>query len=352
MANRSLLFTCVLIFFSLQTSTSAQEYRDVSPGDTVSVPHGLYYLKDYRLQWWYVTGHLNDSAGREFGYELTFFVIGIQKKQFKSKFGTNNIYISHFAVSDIEKKMFYYTDDTDMGAFGFAGASEDRLKVWLGKNSLEAAQDGMHIHAVNGDTSIHLRLRPEKKAVLNGVDGYSRKSEESPLVSSLYFSYTNLETEGSLSLDGTVFRVKGKSWFDREISSRSLGRNYAGWDWFSIQLDDDREVMLYLIRKKNGTIDRFSSGTLVLADGSYRHLSKNEFSVRVLKYYTSKKTGARYPAEWKIDIPSEKMELMVSPLMEDQEFLGTYSTGNYYWEGTCRVEGSSLGRAYVEMTGY
>jgi len=352
MGQRSFPYFCLLLLFFFYTLAFGQEYRDVVPGNVVTFPDDMHYRKDYRFQWWYFTGHLYDGSGREFGYELTFFIIGVQKRLFTSKFGTNNIYISHFAISDIEKKRFYHTADTDNGAFGFAGAKEDRLRVWVGNDSLEAAKEKMHIHALDGDTWLNLWLVPVKAVVLNGVGGYSRKSEESPLVSSLYFSYTNLATEGSLKFNGTVFRVKGKSWFDREISSKSLGKDYAGWDWFSIQLNDEREIMLYLIRRKDGTIDNFSSGTLVYPDGRYRHLSKNEFIVTVLKHYTSKKTGAHYPSQWKITIPSENAEFMVSPMIEDQEFLGTYSTGNYYWEGTCKVEGSSPGRAYVEMTGY
>ena len=126
----------------------------------------------------------------------------------------------------------------------------------------------------------------------------------------------------------------------------------VGWDWFALQLDDGREIMLYLLRNREGSLDRYSSGTFVNVDGTYRSLPFNEFSVRVLDRYTSLKTGAQYPLQWEIRIPSEKVALTISPLIEDQEVISYNNTGNYYWEGTCRVEGSSKGRAYVEMTGY
>jgi predicted secreted hydrolase len=345
---------CLILYILLmhRAPISAQEYRDVVPGDYVKLPEDLFYRKDYRVQWWYFTGHLKDGYGREFGYEVTFFVAGVQKRGYRSSFGTNNIYISHFAISDIEGKRYLYTDDADNGAFGFAGAEEDRLKVWVGKDFLEGNPSVMRIRAGNKDASADLRLVPKKKVVLNGVNGYLRKSMESPLISSLYFSYTRMETEGDLKINGSEYRVKGESWFDREISSRGPGEDYAGWDWFSLQLDDNREIMIYMIRKKDGSIDNFSSGTFVNPDGSYRQISKKEFDIEILKHYKSKKTGARYPSQWKIKVPAENIDVTVTPMLQDQEFLGTYSTWNYYWEGACRIEGSRQGKAYVEMTGY
>jgi predicted secreted hydrolase len=212
----------------------------------------------------------------------------------------------------------------------------------------------MHLAASDpeGERSIDLFLVPEKPYVLNGDRGYSRKSEESPLLASYYFSCTDLKTEGLLSTGGHAFRVTGKSWFDREISSRGLGKGESGWDWFALQLEDGREIMLYRMRRKDGSIDAYSSGTLVYKDGKSRHLAREEFTVKVLDHYRSEKTGARYPSKWEIAILPEKLSLVVTPMIRDQEFLARNSTGNYYWEGAARVEGAAKGRAYVEMTGY
>lgn len=329
-----------------------QEYREVTGDSGITFPRDLYYSEDYRVQWWYFTGHLFEETGREFGYELTFFVVNVQKKEFDSRFGVNTIYISHFTLSDVQEKRFYFADKTDSGAYGFAGARDDLLKVWIGSNSAEGAPDKIHLQASDGPRSLDLYLTPAKPVVLNGASGYSRKSEESPFIASLYFSFTHVKTEGKITLGDTVFTVQGKSWLDREISSRGLSKKQAGWDWFSIQLDDKREIMLYLLRNKDGSIDSWSSGTFVYPDGTYRHLTKDAFSVAVLDRYTSLKTGARYPAKWKVHIPSEKITLTLTPLIRDQEVLAYASTGNYYWEGSCIVEGSAGGRAYVEMTGY
>ncbi|MBE0425608.1 MAG: carotenoid 1,2-hydratase [Nitrospirae bacterium] len=344
----------ILLFFLLFLSSVAfaREFLDVTPEYRIKLPEDFYFKKEYRVQWWYFTGHLFDKNGREFGYELTFFVVNVHKTNYKSQFGVNTIYISHFAISDVNGNKFYFSDKADAGAFGFAGAKKDQLEVWVGKNVLKGNIDKMNLKASDDKNMIDLKLMPAKPVVLNGENGYSRKSEESPLISSIYFSYTNMKTEGTLKTGNQTFNVKGKSWFDREISSRGLSENQEGWDWFAIQLDDGREIMLYILRNKDGSIDRYSSGTFVCTDGKYRLLSIDDFNVKVLASYKSKKTKARYPSKWDIRIPSENLVLLVTPLIEDQEILAYGTTGNYYWEGACKVEGTAKGRAYVEMTGY
>lgn len=343
------MMALILLTFS---AAFAGEYLDVGGGYTVKIPRDFFYQKDYRVQWWYFTGHLSDAAGREFGYQLTFFIVNVQKKGYASLFGVNRIYISHFAVSDISGSAFHFSDIADTGVFGYAGAHDERLKVWVGNNRLEGAFQDMRLRAADGHKSMELHLTPVKPLVLNGANGYSRKSEESHLISSVYFSYTQMKTRGTLKIGGAQYEVRGNSWFDREFFTRGLSKNQAGWDWFALQLDDGREIMLYLLRNKDGSSDRYSSGTFVYQDGTYRHLARDDFSVTVLSHYKSQKTGARYPIRWELSIPSEKLNLRIVPLMEQQEAVALYTTGNYYWEGACRVEGSARGRAYVEMTGY
>jgi len=346
------IYFITLLILITCTLASAQEYLDVTADYDVKMPQDFFYKQDYRVQWWYFTGHLSDETGREFGYELTFFVVNVQKRAYESRFGVNRIYISHFAVSDIAGNAFYFSDAADAGVYQYAGADDKQLKVWSGNNMLDGTFQDMRLRAADRDKSIELQLRPLKPLVLNGQKGYSRKSEDSPLIASVYFSYSQMSTQGELVIGDRVYAVKGKSWFDREISTKGLSEKQAGWDWFAIQLDDGREIMLYMLRNKDGSIDRYSSGTLVYRDGTYRHLAKDDFSVKVLSHYKSGKTGARYPAQWEVSIPSEKVSLRVFPLIQDQEVIALESTGNYYWEGACRVEGSARGRAYVEMTGY
>jgi len=347
------VFIIVFCFLALFCSdVFAGDYLDVTPDYKVKLPEDLFYREDYRVQWWYFTGHLFDEKGREFGYELTFFIVNVQKRDYHSRFGVNKIFISHFAISDLAGDTFLFSDKADSGAYGFSGSDDSRLKVWVEGDTLEGTMEHMSIKASDKEKTIELQLYPAKPVVLNGENGYSRKSEESPLMSSVYFSFTNMETKGILRIAQREFRVKGTSWFDREISTRGPGEKMKGWDWFAIQLHDNREIMLYILRNKDGSIDKYSSGTLIYPDGKYRRLLMDDFSVEVLNHFTSEKTGARYPSQWGISIPSENIMLTVTPLMKDQEVLAYNSTGNYYWEGTCKVEGTAKGRAYVELTGY
>ncbi len=350
-AIRICLLLALMALLSPLCST-AGEYAEVTPSYAVKLPRDFYYKKDYKIQWWYFTGHLFDAQGREFGYELTFFTVGIQRRVYKSKFGLDNIYISHFAVSDVGGRKFYFTDRADRGAFAFAGASPGRLKVWVGKSILDGTPRQMHIQASDKEIALDLILTPEKPLVLNGENGYSRKSEDSPENASIYFTYPDLRTRGTLRTGGDTVSVSGKSWFDREFSSKELSKRQAGWDWFAIQLDDGRDIMLYVLRNKDGTIDPFSSGTFIHRNGTYRKLSKNDYSVIAEGHYKSKTTGARYPSKWKVSIPSEGVSVTITPLIQDQEVVSVYSTGNYYWEGACKVEGTAQGRAYAELTGY
>ncbi|MDA8083379.1 MAG: hypothetical protein M0024_06960 [Nitrospiraceae bacterium] len=346
------LFLAGLICLLAVDPMNAGEYRDVTPESRLSFPGDYYFRPDYRVQWWYFTGHLFDKDGHEFGYELTFFVVGVQKRRYESKFGVNNIHISHFALTDVAGRRYLSSEKSDSGAYGFAGADDRRLKVWVDRNSIDGSPDRMHLRASGNPGDLDLVLTPLKPVVLHGDKGYSRKSEESALDASMYFSVTDLQTSGTLKMAGKVIDVKGRSWFDREISAGRKGGKEKGWDWFGIQLDDGREIMLYLMRNRDGTIDRSSSGTLVQKDGSYRHLRLDDFMIRASGEYTSARTAARYPARWEIRIPSEGLQLKVTPLLQDQEFIATRTTGNYYWEGSCGVEGTAKGRAYAELTGY
>lgn len=327
-------------------------YREVRPGDEVTLPEDLYYRPDYQVQWWYLTGHLVDEGGREFGYELTFFAVGVDPKVHQSQFGLNTIFISHFAVSDIGGQRFTFDDESDRGAYGFAGAHEQRLAVWVGENRLEGSMSGITIKARGEESRLDLSLVPRKPFILNGEKGYARKSEASPLAASLYFSCTRLATEGVLRLGDQEYKVTGTSWFDRELASRDLDASALGWDWFALHLDGGQDVMLYRIRRADGKVGAYSSGTLVYGNGKSRHLKRDDFKITDLGHYTSKKTKARYPSQWRVVIPSEGINVTVVPRIEDQEFLAPYTTWNAYWEGACKVDGSHRGRGYVEMTGY
>jgi predicted secreted hydrolase len=197
--------------------------------------------------------------------------------------------------------------------------------------------------------AIEFQTRALKNPVEHGQNGVSQKSAGRGQASH-YYSFTRLQTTGTLRIGDEKFAVNGQSWFDHEFGSNQLGENQTGWDWFSLQLDDGRELMLYQLRTKDGGIDAFSSGTLVEKDGSNRHLKREDFHIVPTSNWTSP-SGARYPAGWTLRVPNENIQLTVRPEFAAQE-LRTQTTGVDYWEGAVAVAGSASGRGYVELTGY
>jgi predicted secreted hydrolase len=237
---------------------------------------------------------------------------------------------------------------------GFSGFASDDLKVWLGDWQLERRPgDALVARASDREAAIGVELscRPAKPLVRQGVDGYSQKGAD-PGNASAYLSWSRLEVSGTLVLDGRELAVAGEGWFDHEWGSSQLGEGVVGWDWFSLRLDDGSELMVYRLRRKDGSADPYSSGTVIRADGSTRRLAADEVVLEPTGWWTSPATGGRYPSGWRLAVPSEQLDLKLAPLVPAAELDGRGSTGVVYWEGPVEVSGSRLGEGYAELTGY
>lgn len=312
---------------------------------------------DFRTEWWYVTGNLADAQGRRFGYQLTLFRLALspQAPPADSAWRTNQIYMGHFALTDVEGERHYGFERFSRAAVGLAGAQAAPFRVWLEDWRLEGAADSpfpMRIRAAQEDSAIDLYLESAKPLVLQGEQGLSRKSAE-PGNASYYYSYTRLPTRGTLHLDGQSFAVSGASWLDREWSTSALGPQQSGWDWFALQLEDGRELMFYRLRLKEGGVDPLSSGVLVAVDGSTRPLRREDVELKILDVWTSPKSGDRYPVRWALRVPGAALDLVVTPRVMDQEMRVSVR----YWEGAVVVEGRAggqpaSGQGYLEMTRY
>ena len=201
---------------------------------------------------------------------------------------------------------------------------------------------------------MELQLTPLKREVVNGENGVSQKGPLSENASH-YSSLTRLATVGQLKVEGEVFDVKGLSWMDHEFGTSFLYEDEVGWDWFSIHLDDQRDLMVCRIRRRDGSIDPHSSGTLIEPDGHSVHLSFDDFKVSPGEIWQSKESGARYPIGWKIEVPKYQLELKIAAEIDDQELRTAQTTGVNYWEGAVTVSDSNKkvrGNGYLEMTGY
>jgi predicted secreted hydrolase len=232
------------------------------------------------------------------------------------------------------------------------------MNVWLLDWSARMETGRIFLKAKTPELEVELELSPRKPVVLHGERGLSRKGP-APGQASHYASYTDLASRGTLRSGpgAKPIAVTGTSWFDQEFGSNQLSREQVGWDWLGLHLSDGRDLMLYLLRRSDGTLEPASSGTLVEPDGRARHVSLEDVSLQVLGRWTSLRTKTPYPSRWRLTIPSAGIDLELSSWLSDQELRTEASTGVTYWEGAVGGRGTSGGRpvaceGYAELTGY
>lgn len=314
----------------------------------------------FKTEWWYYTGHLNARDGRRFGYQLTFFRVGVPPGAplgaRASRWRAADVHLAHFAITDVGREAFAFHERLQRGGVGLAWALPERYEVVNG--SWTARLDGAthRLTARGGGEALDLALTSLKPPVIHGHGGVSRKSA-CPTCTSHYYSLTRMRTRGTLTVGQAPVAVEGLSWMDHEFGSNQLGEGLAGWDWFSLQLADGSELMLYHLRKEDGSPVGESSGTFVRPDGTWTHLPLDAFSIAPSDAWTSPHTRARYPMGWQVTVPRERLALTIAPVLEDQELRTGESTNETYWEGAATVTGTRGGRAvkgngYVELTGY
>ena len=330
--------------------------RALKPKEFIFPPdHGPH--NPYRSEWWYFTGNLKNPQGRQFGYELTFFRFALkaQMPESKSVWRSNQMYMAHLTLTDVEKDRFYTDERISRAGNDLAGASSKRYHVWLYDWSARTEGEAdfpLRLQAKSDGFSIDLLLKSQKSYVLQGDLGLSQKSRE-PGNASYYYSYPRLETEGAVTVAGNQFSVTGASWMDREWSTSALSDEQSGWDWFALQLSDNTELMFYQLRRKDGQPDSNSSGAFVLADNTKISLKKDDVTIKNLDTWKSPHSKITYPSRWHLAVPVQNLEVEIVPLINDQELNVSYR----YWEGAVSVNGTKNGKpvsgqGYVELAGY
>ena len=352
-------FMAVLAFwrFVYPPVFAAEAFRLALPGYTFSFPRDHYAHEEFRTEWWYYTGHLRTQGGEEYGYHVTFFRSGLAEARANpSRWAAKNLYLAHFAVSDISRKSLRYFERMNRAAMGQAGASEAELRVWVGDWDLSGDGATQRLRAREGELAVDLTLAVQKPPVIHGEHGVSQKGEGRGHASH-YYSLTRLKTNGTLTLRGKAQPVTGWSWMDHEFGSTRLSPDQVGWDWFSLQFDDGADLMLYIIRKADGQFDRFSAGTWVGVDGRSALLRQSDFTIEPLDHWVSPRTKGRYPIRWRLRVAPMALDVIVTPAFPDQELDTAKTTQVIYWEGAASAAGTIAGRplrgrGYVEMTGY
>ena len=350
----------------------------------------------FRTEWWYVTANLEDEEGRRFGTQFTLFRNALAPEsgadgrgsgnetgsggdaggsgagsdtlvRRASSWATRQVYMGHFAVTDVEGGGFHEAERFTRAANGLAGGQAVPLRIWLddwslsgGGGSAEADPEAgpvfpLRVRAREEAVAVDLALVPARPHVLQGDRGLSQKGPE-PGNASFYYSFTRLRAEGTVEVDGRVHRVTGLAWLDREWSTSALSEGQEGWDWFALQLSDGRDLMVYRLRGPEGSTDPLSQGVVVAPDGASRHLSRDDFRVTPTDTWTSPLDGTTYPSGWEVEVPGEGLRLRITPVLRDQEL----NVAVRYWEGAVDVTELDpgpgprgvTGRGYVELTGY
>ena len=337
-------------------------FENPRPGYRYSFPRDHFDHPSFRTEWWYFTGNLFTAQNRRFGFELTFFRVGVERETPPaSPWDFDQLYLAHLALSDIEAGRFHRAERLNRGGPGTAGVSSSQGRIWNGNWSVEWPPEGeistgLRLRAVAEEFTAELRLNPVKPPVIHGQGGVMAKSDDGENTSH-YVSLTRLAAEGKLTLDREPFEVTGTAWMDHEFFSQEMGEGQVGWDWMSIQLDNETELMLYRIRASEGQGPDFLAGTYVDPAGRSRHLEGADIAFQAGKTWTSEETGAPYPIEWTIEISSLAMNLKCRTPLASQEIVTERGIGPNYWEGAVDYRGSAAGRpvagvGYLEMTGY
>jgi predicted secreted hydrolase len=352
----------LFVLFSLVAFGIAQAplaWKEAAPGRPIALPADHASHPEYKLEWWYYTGNLDAADGRRFGYQVTFFRVGVDPSPANpSRWAVRDLFMTHVALTDVNGKRFQFTDRINRAGPGWAGAAVDRYRVWNEDwQALLESPGHHHVQAASDAFGIDLRLDETRPAALHGDHGFSRKGAVAGNAS-YYYSLTRMPTRGTITLDGKPIPVTGLSWMDHEFGTSFLEPDQIGWDWFSMQLDDGRDLMLFQLRRRDGSIDPQSSGTLVETTGATRTLDRSGgFTLQPGRRWRSPQSGATYPVTWQVHIPATGLDVTTAASVDAQELRTDGSTGVTYWEGAIDINGTSngkpvRGRGYLEMTGY
>lgn len=307
---------------------------------------------EYRTEWWYFAGSLAPVAGDPHAFHLAFFrrAVAPDTAGRRSRWAARDVYVAHLSITNERTGERVFHERALRGALGMAGARTDALDVrvepWKvfrwGRNAL------IRLQVFAEDVMLDVPLQARSPRVLHGDSGLVRKG---PGAASHYTSIPRMGATAAIRAGGRKHALQGFVWFDHEFMNEGLPEGVSGWDWFGLHLDDGSSLMVYLLRRPDGTWTEFSGGTHVSADSVVTHLAASEIEVDVTDRWRSRRTLAAYPAGWRVRVPRLGLDLSVAPTVADQEFVGSI-TGIAYWEGSVRVSGSVAGRGMAELTGY
>ena len=333
----------------------AADFAPVIPGRPLAFPADTGAHPDFRTEWWYVTGWLKEQAGRERGFQVTFFRVATGKgADNPSRFAPRQLVLAHAAIADPARGRLLHAERSARADGRLAGAGEEATRAWIRDWRIEGDGRRYATRVEDDEFGLELELTTAQPPMENGQRGFSQKAAD-PVHASYYYSQPQLAVRGRLRLGDERVQVEGKAWLDHEWSSAYLPEGARGWDWIGINLADGGALMAFRMRDAEGRA-LWAGGTLREADGRQTTLGPEDLRFIPGRTWTSPRSAATYPVEWTVEVGrGDKLRRFeLRPLMDDQELDSRRSTGAIYWEGAARLleNGQEAGRGYLEMTGY
>jgi len=293
----------------------------------------------YRIEWWYVTSNLTDSAGRDYGIQWTLFRSALAPYD-EAGWSSPQIWMGHAGLTTPERHFF--AERFARGGIGQAGVQAEPFAAWIDDWTMEGARfSDLRLYAADEEFSYTLSLSADGPLIEHGDRGYSVKSASGQ--ASYYYSQPHYQVTGTLNLPDGPVEVTGSAWLDREWSSQPLDEDQTGWDWFSLHFADNTRLMAFRLRDSGAG---YTSGTWITADGDA--VPFGDGALKVIPKRSAAVNGRDVPVAWTLRLPERDLDISVEAIY-DGAWMGTQFP---YWEGPVRVSGSHEGRGYLEMTGY
>lgn len=352
-----IIFAAIATFFF--ASAVFASAPDVTLNYQIELPRDGGSHPEFTTEWWYLTGWLKDASGKRRGFQVTFFRSrNASADNNPSAFSPRQILFAHAALSDPEEKKLLSGERTARAGFGLAEAKQGSTHVFIddwtlfgeGADSSTQSATQFVTKVATKDFSLSLKLKPTQPVLLQGDQGYSRKGSD-PASASHYYSLPQLEVSGLIDIRGTKIEVAGEAWFDHEWSNAYVDPQSVGWDWIGINMKNGDALMVFRMRDAQGK-QRWAGGTS-RRSGKTHTFSPEQIAWTPLRQWRSPRTGVSYPIAWRVKVGEQ--EIVLRPLMDDQENDARGSVGILYWEGAVEAldaAGNLLGRGYLELTGY
>ena len=324
-------------------------FDPVTPGKALEFPRDAGAHPGHRLEWWYVTGHLESDRG-PLGFQVTFFRVRNPAAEGNaSRFSPKQLLFAHAAFSDPALGRLLHDQRTARMVEGLveamAGDTDVRIDDW----SLRREGNAYRTRIAGEEFSLELDLLPTQPPLLQGDRGFSRKGPNAANAS-YYYSEPHLAVSGRVTAKGRQYPVRGVAWLDHEWSSELLAADAVGWDWLGLNLEDGGALTAFHIRSRSGE-SLWSSATMRAKGGEPINLPPDAVVFTVRRTWRSPRTGTAYPVA--MDVRVGDREWRVEPVFDDQELDARASTGTLYWEGAVRATSAgAAGRGYLELTGY